>query len=59
MLQKPTGNFRVISHLSIPEGRRVKDGIDDYFTLGQDTTFGKVIDMVAQLGKGAFLEKWI
>ena len=44
-------------HLSFPLGKSVNDGIDPVFSTVQYTSFDKVLDSVAKLGRNTLLAK--
>lgn len=53
----PSSGFRLIHHLSYPLGKSVNSAIDPQFSTVQYTSFDKVLDTVASLGKNALLAK--
>ena len=58
LIPKPEkGKFRLIQHLSYPEGSSINDGIDRDFCKVQYTRFDDAITMVVGAGKGALMAK--
>ena len=57
LVPKSDGGWRLINHLSYPEGNSVNDGISDELSSVQYTSFDSVVNMVFQLGKQAQLAK--
>lgn len=57
LVPKHDGGWRMIMHLSHPPGNSVNDYIDPVMCSVQYTSFDKVVEMVAELGKGAYLGK--
>ena len=55
--KKVEGQYRLIHHLSYPEGSSVNDFIDDDFSKVQYATFDDAIAHVLMLGKGCLLAK--
>lgn len=55
LVNKSDGSFRLIMHLSFPNGCCVNDFVDPNETSVKYTSFDEVIDMVSSLGKGARL----
>ena len=53
----PSTGWWLIQHLSFPIGRSVNDGIDPVFSTVQYTSFDKVLDSVAKLGRKTLLAK--
>ena len=53
----PSTGWRLIQHLSFPLGKSVNDGIDPVFSTVQYTSFDKVLDSVAKLGRNTLLAK--
>lgn len=51
------GKFRLIHHLSFPEGESVNDYISDQEATVTYTTFDQAVEQVAKLGKGALIAK--
>lgn len=51
------GKFRLIHHLSWPEGSSVNDGIGDEEASTVYTTLDQVMDRIMRLGKGTWLAK--
>ncbi len=51
------GKFRLIQHLSFPEGESINDGIDREFCKVQYASFDVAINLVAGVGKGALMAK--
>jgi len=57
LIPKKDGHWRLIHHLSYPEGKSVNDYIDENVCSVHYTSFDKVVDMVSKLGQGALLSK--
>jgi hypothetical protein len=57
LVEKSDGGWRLITHLSFPEGGGVNDFIDDKFCQEKYASFDKVLGMISALGKGAELGK--
>ena len=57
LIPKTDGTYRLITHLSHPEGTSVNDGISDLDSSVSYTTFDKVADMIFLLGKGSEMAK--
>jgi len=57
LVPKASGGWRMISHLSFPEGSSINDGIEQTFCSVRYTSFDKVTDMIYDLGVGALLAK--
>ena len=57
LVPKSDGGWRLINHLSYPEGSSVNDGISDDLSSVNYTSFDSVVNMVFQLGKQAELAK--
>lgn len=55
--KKQQGEYRLIHHLSYPEGDSVNDFIDPEFCTVQYTKFDQAVKMIQKLGKGALLGK--
>ena len=55
LVPKSDGGWRIITHLSYPEGFSVNAGIDQVFCSVQYTSFDKVTSMIYKLGQGAFM----
>jgi hypothetical protein len=55
----PSTGWRLIQHLSFPLGKSVNDGIDPVFSTVHYTSFDKVLDSVAKLGRNTLLARWI
>jgi hypothetical protein len=55
-LEKP-GEFRVIHHLSYPDGTSINDGISKDLCTVQYQTIGDAIKLVKHYGKGSLLSK--
>ena len=55
--KKEPGEFRLIHHLSYPEGESVNDYIDPKLCSVQYTKFDAAVQMVQHLGQGALLGK--
>ncbi|XP_062593378.1 uncharacterized protein LOC134254854 [Saccostrea cucullata] len=54
--QKP-GDYRVIHHLSFPEGSSINDGIDREHSAVSYQTIDDAVKLIKQFGKGALLSK--
>lgn len=57
LVEKPDKGWRLITHLSFPDGRGVNNFIDEEFCHVKYSSFDKVLEMVSSLGKGAELGK--
>ena len=57
LVPKSDGGWRMITHLSYPEGFSVNAGIDQVFCSVQYTYFDKVTSMIHKLGQGALMAK--
>lgn len=55
--KKSKGEFRMIHHLSYPEGGSINDFIDPALTSVQYTHFDKAVDLIQRLGKNCHLFK--
>ena len=55
--KKLPGEFRIIHHLSHPRGSSVNSGIDKQFTTVAYHTVDQAIDILCQLGPGAYMAK--
>ena len=55
--KKQPGEYRLIHHLSYPEGDSINDYIDAEFCSVQYTRFDQAVKMIQNLGKGALLGK--
>ena len=55
--KKKPGTFRLIHHLSFPEGQSVNDGISEYASSVQYTTLSHAISQIKKLGCFSFLAK--
>ncbi|CAC5362511.1 unnamed protein product [Mytilus coruscus] len=55
LVNKSDGSFRLIMHLSFPNGCNVNDFFNSNETSVRYTSFDEVIDMMSSLGKGARL----
>ena len=55
--KKQPGEYRLIHHLSYPEGDSINDHIDPEFCSVQYTRFDQAVKMIQKLGKGALLGK--
>lgn len=55
--KKAPGEFRLIHHLSYPEGASVNDRIQDKLCLVHYTFFDQVVSMVRGCGPGAIMAK--
>jgi hypothetical protein len=55
----PSTGWRLIQHLSFPLGKSVNDGIDPVFSTVHYTSFDKVLDSVAKLGRNTLLARCI
>ena len=51
------GKFRLIQHLSFPEGNSINDGIDRNLCSVQYAKFDDVVQLVAKMGRGALMAK--
>ena len=51
------GKFRLIQHLSYPEGSSINDGIDRDLCTVQYSSFDDAVNIVARCGKGAMMAK--
>ena len=52
--KKKPGTFRLIHHLSFPEGQSVNDGISEYASSVQYTTLSHAISQIKKLGRFVF-----
>ena len=57
LVPKSDGGWRLITHLSFPEGASINDGIDAKFCSVQYTSFDRVTDMIYSLGTSALIAK--
>lgn len=57
LVPKSNGGWRLINHLSYPEGNSVNDGISDDLSSVKYSSFDSVVNMIFQLGKKAELAK--
>ena len=57
IVPKKDGGWRLIHHLSFPEGNSVNDFIDPDYCTVHYTPFDEVLEMIAALGKNSFLAK--
>ena len=57
LVPKKGGDFRLIHHLSYPQGNSVNDFIEPELCSVNYTKFDKAVQMIQQLGKGALLGK--
>jgi len=57
LVPKSDGNYRLITHLSHPQGTSVNDGISDVDSSVSYTTFDQVADMIFLLGEGSEMAK--
>ena len=57
IIPKPDQSWRLITHLSYPNGKGVSSGIPDKFVTVKNTLFDKVTYMIFQLGKNTLLAK--
>lgn len=57
LVPKSDGGWRLITHLSYPEGYSVNDGIDNESSSVNYTSFDSVVDMIFKLGNHAKLAK--
>lgn len=55
--KKTPGEFRLIHHLSFPEGESVNDFIDPELCTVQYTSFDEAIHMIQDMGKGCLMAK--
>ena len=55
--KKKPGSFRLIHHLSYPEGKSVNDGISDFDSSVSYTTLSDAIAHIRSLGSRCFLAK--
>ena len=51
------GKYRLIQHLSYPEGESINDGINPDYCTVQYTQFDEAINTVVRVGKGALMAK--
>ena len=54
--QQP-GEWRLITHLSFPSGNSINDGIPAEIATVKYATFDSAVELVQQVGSGAFLAK--
>lgn len=57
MTKKASGEFRLIHHLSYPEGNSINDHIPDHLCTVQYQSVDTAISLIQQLGPGALLAK--
>lgn len=57
IVPKNDGGWRMITHLSYPDGGSINDGIDPGLCSVTYTTFDKVAKMIYELGQSAYLAK--
>lgn len=57
MPKKASGEFRLIHHLSYPEGNSINDHIPDHLCTVQYQSVDTAISLIQQLGPGALLAK--
>lgn len=57
LVEKSDGGWRLITHLSFPEGNSVNDFIHENFCKVKYSSFDKVLEMISELGRGAKLGK--
>ena len=55
--KKVQGQFRVIHHLSYPQGHSVNDGIPREYASVKYASVGQAIQQIVQVGQGCFLAK--
>lgn len=55
--KKQPNEYRMIHHLSYPEGASINDFIDPSLTSVQYTSFDKAVEMIQELGQNCFLFK--
>lgn len=53
LVPKPNGEWRLITHLSYPQGSGINDFIDPLHCSVKYTSFDNVIEMISNLGRGA------
>ena len=51
------GKYRLIQHLSYPEGESINDGIDRLYCTVHYASFDEEVKLVVHVGKGAFMAK--
>ena len=51
------GKYRLIQHLSYPEGESINDGIDRSYCTVHYASFDEAVKLVVDVGKGAFMAK--
>ena len=51
------GKYRLIQHLSYPEGESINDGIDRSYCTVHYASFDEAVKLVVEVGKGAFMAK--
>lgn len=57
IVAKKDGGWRLIHHLSFPEGSSVNDFIDPDYCTVHYTPFDEVLEMIANLGTDSLLAK--
>lgn len=55
--KKDPNSFRLITHLSFPDGSSINDGISSEFAHVRYSSIDDAIKMILRLGKGAYLAK--
>ena len=55
--KKDPNTFRMITHLSCPEGQSINDGINDLFAKVMYTSVQEAINIIIKEARGAFLSK--
>lgn len=55
--KKAPGEFRMIHHLSFPQGSSVNDGIPAEFSSVHSATISDAIQLIKTVGKGCFMGK--
>ena len=55
--KKTPGKFRIIHHLSYPDGSSVNDFIPDQFSSIQYASIGDAITLIKSLAKGCYMAK--
>lgn len=55
LVEKKTGGFRLITHLSHPPGLSVNEHIDDSFASVKYSNFDNAVSMIQSLGKGCMI----
>ena len=57
LVPKRDGSFRLIQHLSFPQGDSVNDFIDQRLCSVNYSSFDHAVDMISSFGQGALLGK--